>query len=166
MRPTRWSHDFLFYWILWILKLEYKECCFCTCTPYPSLYWTLWMCVRNTKVSYKRKRYNFPPFVLRYSFFLFLVFLENKSRNIGLLWNIVNTNARFYVGSRSFATIQTISAINMSTIFTNQFDTSTFKLATEFTIFSSSTTTRVIIKHQHFDCLEPLSIVYLVVADL
>ena len=126
MRPTRWSHDFLFYWILWILKLEYEECCFCTCTPYPSLYWTLWMYVRNTKVSYKRKRYNFPPFVLRYIFFLGLVFLENKSRNIGLLWNIVNTNARFYVGSRSFATIQTISAINMSTIFTNQFDTSTF----------------------------------------
>ena len=96
----------------------------------------------------------YPPFVLRYSFFLVLVFLENKSGNIGLLWHNNDTNASFYAGRRSLTSSWVISANNMSIICTNKFDTSMFKLATEFTIFFSSTTSRTIIKYQHLGKFE------------
>ena len=42
----------------------------------------------------------------------------------------------------------------MSIICTNKFDTSIFKLATEFTIFSSSTTSHIILKYQHLGKFE------------
>ena len=42
----------------------------------------------------------------------------------------------------------------MYIIFTNKFDTSIFKLATEFTIFSSSTTSHIILKYQHLGKFE------------
>ena len=108
----------------------------------------------------------YPPFVLRYRFFLGLDFLENKSGNIGLLWHNNDTNASFYVGCRSFTSPWVISAINLSIICTNKFDTSIFKLATDFTIFSLSTTSRIIVKYQHSDCLESLWIIYLLDRDL
>ena len=47
-----------------------------------------------------------------------------------------------------------ISAINLSIICTNKFDTSIFKLATEITIFSLPTTSRIIIKYQHLGKFE------------
>ena len=101
-----------------------------------------------------RKRYKVPTFCPSDSFFLGLDFLENKSGNIGLLWHNNDTNASFYVSRRSLTSPWVISANNMSIICTNKFDTSMFKLATEFTIFFSSTTSRIIIKYQHLGKFE------------
>ena len=108
--------------------------------------------IKNSHICENGIRY--PPFVLRYSFFQFLVFLENKSGNIGILWHNNDTNASFYDDCRSLPSPWAISAIGMYIIFTNKFDTSIFKLATEFTIFSSSTTSHIILKYQHLGKFE------------
>ena len=128
----------------------------CTSSPLKGLFLIPWNFVRNRRISDMRKRYKVPTFCPSDSFFPGLDFLENKSGNIGLLWHNNDTNASFYVGCRSLTSPWVISAINLSIICTNKFDTLIFKLATEFTIFSSSTMPHMIIKHQHLDCLESL----------
>ena len=126
----------------------------CTSSPLKGLFLIPWNFVRNRRISDMRKRYKVPTFCPSDSFFQGLDFLENKSGNIGLLWHNNDTNASFYVGCRSLTSPWVISAINMSIICTKKFATSIFKLATEFTIFSSATTSRIIIKYQYLGKFE------------
>ena len=99
------------------------------------------------------------------TFVLVLYVLENKNENIGLLWYIHDTNTSFYVGGWLLVNVLVISAISVSKICTNNFDTSMIKLATELTTYFTETS-RVIIKYQKSDCLKSLWMISVLVEDL
>lgn len=99
------------------------------------------------------------------TFVLVLYVLENKNENIGLLWYIHDTNTSFYVGGWLLVNVLVISAISVSIICTNNFDTSMIKLATELTTYFTETS-RVIIKYQKSDCLKSLWMISVLVEDL